>query len=151
MPFKEVGVILGTQGPFRNIVQIKIGNAHSVEFDFLEWWQLHKLYPQDWIVIHTHAPEIGAIFSNKDLEFYKAIQLALYPFQVFFIVYMPPQEFTAKYRGEGITGTYDPCNKSAWVFTSIDTRISHLMDSIRNGLDVCFHLNYLVQNLKVEL
>jgi len=145
MAFKEVGVILGTEGLFRNVVQIKIDNSVSVKFDFLEWWKLHQLYPQDWVVIHTHSPEIGTKFSNRDLEFYEAIKLAFSPYKIFFIVYLPPFEFAAKYGSGNITGTYDPYNKSAWVITSIETEVSHFMNSVCNGLNICFHLDYLVR------
>jgi len=147
MAFKEVGIILGTQGPFRNIVQIKIGNAHSVEFDFLEWWQLHKLYPQDWIVIHTHAPEIGAEFSDRDIEFYKAVELALKPYHSLFVVYEPKSGmFDSKYRDLSSIGRYD-------VFGNYFVEYilpSYLSDEIlRQGLKFCFYLNYLVSNDRV--
>ena len=143
--FKEVGVILGTQGPFRNIVQIKIGNAHSVEFDFLEWWQLHKLYPQDWIVIHTHAPEVGAEFSNRDIEFYKAVELALKPYHCLFIVYEPKSGmFDSRYEDLSYIGRYD-------VFGNYFVEYilpGYLFDELlRQGLKFCFHLNYLVSRL----
>jgi len=144
MPFKEVGVILGTQGPFRNIVQIKIGNACSVEFDFLEWWQLHKLYPQDWVVIHTHAPEIGAEFSDRDIEFYKAIELAFKPYHAVFVVYEPKSGiFDLKHKDLSYLGKYDSFGDF------FDVVLPHLrfQEPLRQGLRTCLFLDYLVLKL----
>ena len=143
MPFKEVGVILGTQGPFRNIVQIKIGNAHSVEFDFLEWWQLHKLYPQDWIIIHTHSPEVGAEFSDRDIEFYKAVELAIKPYHVCFVVYEPiSAEFAMKWKNMTYLGKIDVFNNYL-----IDTILPHpaFQEVLCKGLKMCFYLNAYIR------
>jgi len=145
MSFKEVGVILGTQGPFRNIVQIKIGNAHSVEFDFLEWWQLHKLYPQDWVVIHTHAPTVGLMFSNKDRDFYKAIELALSPYHSLFVIYEPKcNGVIFKYKDSLYDGKYDVYNHSLIAMVLPHPKFEEVLCK---GLKMCFHLDYLVSEL----
>ena len=144
MAFKEVGVILGTEGAFRNFIQIKIGNSASVKFDFLEWWKLHQLYPQDWIVIHTHSPEIGVGLSNIDNEFYEALELALAPHHSLFTVYQPKSgDFVFKYEGSIFTGVYDIFGD---YLKNVILPSPEFQEPLCKGLSICFHLDFLLNH-----
>ena len=143
MAFKEVGVILGTEGLFRNVVQIKIGDNVSVKFDFLEWWKLHQLCPQDWIIIHTHLYEIGACFSNRDIEFYEALELALAPYHSLFTVYQPKSgDFVFKYENSLFSGEYDIFGN---YLKNIILPHPKFEEMLCKGLKMCFHLDYVVR------
>jgi len=143
MAFKEVGVILGTEGAFRNFIQIKIGNSASVKFDFLEWWKLHQLHPQDWIVIHTHLYEVGACFSDRDNEFYEALELAFAPYHSLFTVYQPKSgDFVFKYEGSIFTGIYDIFGD---YLKNVILPSPEFQEPLCKGLKMCFHLDYIVR------
>jgi len=138
MAFKKVGVILGTEGPFRNIIQITFDQP----LDLLNLKSLHQLYPQDWIIIYTHPFGKTLEFDNQNNNFYKTIEEELAPFHLFFVVYEPKLgDFVFKYEGSLFVGEYDVFGN---YLKNVILPHPKFQEILCKGLKVCFHLNFLV-------
>jgi len=141
MTFKKVGVILGTEGPFRNIIQIKIDQP----FNLLDLKKLHQLYPQDWIIIYTHPLETlekPLEFSDKNSVFYEEVEEELDPHHLLFAIYDPKLgNFVFKYEGSLFTGEYDIFGN---YLKNVILPSPEFHEPLCKGLKVCFHLDFLL-------
>ncbi len=144
MAFKKVGLILGTEGPFRNIIQITFDQP----FNLLDLKKLHQLYPQDWIIIYTHPFGETLEFDNQNNNFYKTIEEELAPFHLFFVIYEPKLgDFIFKYENSLFTGKYDAFGI---YLKNVILPSSEFQEILCEGLKTCFHLNFLL-NYKWKL
>ena len=141
MSFKKVGVILGTEGVFRNIVQIKIDQP----FNLSDLKQFNQLYPQDWIIIYTHSLETlenPLEFSDEDNDFYEVIEKELAPYHSLFTIYEPKLgDFVFKYEGSLFIGEYDAFGN---YLKNIILPHPKFQEILCEGLRVCFHLDFLL-------
>jgi len=139
--FKKIGVILGTEGLFRKVVQIKIGTSTSIKFNLLEWKKLHQLHPQNWVVIHTHPPEIGVNLWNDEL--YEMLELVIAPYHSLFVIYQPGiGDFVFRYENSFSTGEYDTFENR---LKNVILPDSEFQEPLCEGLELCFHLDFLVR------
>ena len=138
MAFKKVGLILGTEGVFREVAQIKIDQP----FNLSELKQFNQIYPQDWIIIYTHSLGKELEFNNKNNAFYEIIEKELEPYHLLFAIYDPKLgNFVFKYEGSLFTGEYDIFGN---YLKNVILPSPEFHEPLCKGLKVCFHLDFLL-------
>jgi len=141
MAFKKVGLILGTEGVFREVAQIKIDQL----FNLLELKQFNQIYPQDWIIIYTHSLETlenPLEFSDKNNDFYEAVEKELEPYHLLFAIYDPKlRNFVFKYENSLFIGVYDVFGN---YLKNVILPSLEFQEPFCKGLSICFHLDFLL-------
>jgi len=143
MAFKKVGLILGTEGVFREVAQIKIDQP----FNLLELKQFNQIYPQDWVLIYTHNISFFSLekeleFNDKNNDFYETVEKELEPHHLLFAIYNPKLgNFVFKYESSLFTGEYDAFGN---YLKNVILPSPEFHEPLCKGLTICFHLDFLL-------
>jgi len=141
MAFRKVGVILGTEGVFREVAQIKIDQP----FNLSDLKQFNQIYPQDWIIIYTHPLETlenPLEFNDKNNDFYEIVEKELEPYHLLFAIYDPKLgNFIFKYENSLFTGEYEAFGN---YLKNVILPSPQFQEPLCKGLKICFHLDFLL-------
>mgnify|MGYP000206237835 CR=1 FL=1 len=66
-------------------ISLTIGSATKSKFDLENWFEIHRVMPQEWIFVHTHPEGICEKSHDDDLAI-RAIATACSPYEFYFVI-----------------------------------------------------------------